>query len=287
MMIQEALKRLTNGLPHEDPKTAWWLLEWITGKTQTELIIKYHEQLSDAQQLLLEKTLKEIIDEHKPIQYILGSVPFLSLDITVRPPILIPRPETEFWCSWLIEKLKTVGDQPLMMLDLCTGSGCIGLSLAHAFPNATIYASDISEEACSLAKENAQKNHITNIKIVESDLFKDLPKKSFDIIVSNPPYIAPEEWPTLQESVKGWEDMRALITPDAGLALITKIIEAAPSHLEKNSVLTVNDIPQLVIEIGYLQGISVKYLMSRAGFSNVSVHKDQSGNDRFVTGKWQ
>lgn len=282
--IKQAIAKIQGSLNKEDGAAASWIMSWITGKSYTQLIALQDARLSEEQEMLLDKTLKELIDEHKPLQYILGSVPFLSLDIAVRPPILIPRPETEYWCSWLIQQLEPVKNAPLRALDLCTGTGCIGIALAQALPNAQVYAGDISPAACALAQENADRNRVGNITIVESDLYDSLPVNSFDIIVSNPPYITAQEWGQLEPRVKNWEDPGALLADDDGLALLKKIIEQAPTHTRQLEAVTVHAIPQLVLETGYLQAAAVRDLMIAAGYNNVIVHQDQCGRDRFVTG---
>lgn len=282
--IKQALGIVQNALKEGDGAASWWILSWITEKSHTELIALQQENLSQAQEDLLEKTVKELIDEQKPLQYILGSVPLLSVDIAVRPPLLIPRPETEYWCSWLIEQLEPIKHMPLTILDLCTGTGCIALSLAKALPNCNVYASDISPAACAQAQENAHKNGITNITIIESDLYTKLPENTFDLIASNPPYISAEEYETLDPRVKNWEDPGALLATDSGLALLKTIIDQAPHYLKRDSATATHGIPNLITEIGYAQGPAVRGLMVEAGFAPVFVHRDLANKDRFVAG---
>ncbi|MBA3751942.1 peptide chain release factor N(5)-glutamine methyltransferase [Candidatus Dependentiae bacterium] len=287
MNVREAVKWLSAELEHlYDAQTssaiALWILEWITKKDTTSLLVKAHEHLTKEEENALSALLKEHLQDHKPLAYIFGSVPFLSLDLTIRPPLLIPRSETEYWCGWLI---KTVAPhKPNSILDLCCGSGCIGLSLAQAFPYARVVLGDISPEACSLTEENAVKNSLTSVRCILSDLYKELPlEMKFDLIVSNPPYISLKEWSTLDRSVKEWEDPRALRADDEGLALLKKIITEAPRWLSPAPACST--VPQLVIEIGHQQGAAVEDLFKLAGFSDVIVHKDPAGNDRFVTGR--
>ncbi len=290
MTLKEATQhaiRLLKPLYHEDEAVsiARWIISWVTGMNATELITHPQQRLTSAQMALLTSSLNEHITEHKPLQYIFGSVHFLGLDIHVRPPVLIPRPETEFWCSWLIKHLQELGTQPLTILDMCTGSGCIALVLAHYLPNASVYAVDISQEACALARENAQINK-ANITIFQSDLFSRVPQDlKFDVIVSNPPYISYEEWPLLDESVRQWEDPAALLAQDSGLALLKEIITQSPSWLTENAQMRMKHIPQLVVEIGYEQGKLVQDIFKSAGFSSIAMHQDLFGKDRFVTGE--
>jgi len=234
--------------------------------------------------------LHQLITEKKPLQYILGTVPFGQLEIIVEPPILIPRPETEEWVLWLLERLEPVKNERLHILDIGTGSGAIGLSLANALPNATIIATDIAIEALQLSAKNSEKNNITNFHLIESDLFKNLshpagPKQDrFDLIISNPPYIAPDEWQELDQSVKKWEDKRALLANDQGLAIIDAIIKQAPNFLKPNQLLKKHGINQLYLEIGYQQKENVIALMKAVGYTTIQVFVDMNKKDRVVSG---
>lgn len=268
---------------HPSDQEPWWLLEKIMDMPQAKLISQSSLALTTDQQKKLHGILSDI-DIHKPIAYILGTVPFLDLELSIKPPILIPRPETEYWCFELIQMLKKIPEQKFKILDLCTGSGCIGLALAHALPQAQVIAIDINPDACTLAQENAQRNKIYNIKIIQSDLFEALPNEMFDIIVSNPPYIATQEFTSLDQSVKLWEDYRALVALDEGFALIKKIIIGAKERLSLSEVFSQNNIPQLWIEIGYLQGEKTKFLMQETGFCKVTIMKDMYHKDRVVLG---
>lgn len=288
--ISEILYRITQELaPLYSSKenalsSAWWILELITGLSSVQLLAKGSLILRAEQERQLNFILEQHIQHHMPLQYIAGSVPFLDLSITVRPPVLIPRPETEYWCSLILECLKKLKNQPLSILDLCTGTGCIALSLAHALPTAHVYAVDISSQACTLAQENKEKNGIENVTIIQSDLYTSLPPElSFDLIVSNPPYISEEEWDTLEPLVKEWEDPQALLAEHHGLAILEALIKEAPQWLKKNTEVSAQKVPQLVVEIGHTQGPAVKQLFEKAGFKNIIVRKDLQEKDRFVT----
>ena len=127
--------------------------------------------MTEDMQATLDHWLDDMIYHHKPIAYILQEVPFGDLSITVRPPILIPRPETEEWVMDLIEKIKLSGARNLRILDMSTGSGCIALAFAHAFPDAQVFAVDISPFSLLLVSENKKKLNLTNVTCIESDLF--------------------------------------------------------------------------------------------------------------------
>ncbi len=253
---------------------AWWLLEYVTKKNRSQLQFSC-EKLTEQQQADLEKYIHQLSYEHKPLAYILGWVPFLDLELNVSPPTLIPRPETEFWVFHLIEELKNKSPKNLTILDIGTGSGCIALSLAQAFPQAQIYAIDIAQTALDLAQENAQRNNITNVTFLPSNLFANLPKNlQFDLIVSNPPYIDPAV--SLEKNVLNWEDHGALFAPNKGLHIIEHIIAQTPAYLKKNNELDY----QLVMEIDASQAAPIHELTAKYTCSNVIIKQDQFDRDR-------
>jgi release factor glutamine methyltransferase len=265
---------------------AWWILQAICGMTKTELIMHDTVMLSLEQQEQLDDWIRQIVHEHMPLQYLIGSVPFADCDILVQPPTLIPRPETEEWCLHIIEHLKLLHNKKIKILDLATGSGCIAIALAYHLPLAEIIATDIADSALALIEQNIEHNKIMNITCIKSDLFASIPSGAlFDMIVSNPPYITPVEFADLEESVTRWEDHKALVADDNGLAIIKHIIAQAPHFIQVNKEMENKNIPQVVIEIGYAQGAAVENLMKDAGYNEVLVHKDLEGKDRFVTGR--
>ena len=286
------IKKISDQLEHEYKdqtlcqQYAWWTLQAITNQNKSQLIAHETIMLSPEQEQQLVTWVNKLIHEHMPIQYLIGSVPFNGIDILVEPPVLIPRPETEEWCLKLIEQLKTLDDQQLSILDLATGSGCIALALAHHLPQATIYASDISSQALDLAQKNTEHNKISNVTLITSDLFESLPQGvKFDLIVSNPPYIAPDEWQQLDTSVTKWEDQQALLANDEGLAIIKKIIATAPHYIKPNKEMQQKKIPQVIIEIGYKQGKKTIALLKQATYNAIRVHQDLEQKDRYVTGR--
>lgn len=265
---------------------AWWILEAISKIDKASLIAKEEIHLTQEEEKLLTQWLDKMVNEHMPLQYVLGSVPFIDLDILVKPPTLIPRPETEEWTDWLIKQLKQVKESKLQILDMCCGTGCITLALAKALPNAKIYATDISEPAILLAKQNAKHNNISNVTFIHSDLYNEIETDTlFDIIVSNPPYLSFAEFEEVDASVSTWEDPQALVAADDGTAILEDIIEDAPDFLKYNPEMAQLKIPQLVVEIGYTQAKVVSDFFKTYGFIDIEVHKDLAGKDRFVTGR--
>ncbi|MEX0672093.1 MAG: peptide chain release factor N(5)-glutamine methyltransferase [Candidatus Babeliales bacterium] len=262
-------------------QTSWWILEALLGEPKEKLIGQKSFGLTEEQEQTLAEWLTWLIDKKMPLQYLFGFVPFGDIEILVQPPILIPRPETEEWIYGLIQKLHTLSNQELTILDLCTGSGCIALALADALPTAHIYATDISKEALNLASHNAHHTGLINVTFLQSDLFETIPKNvQFDLIVANPPYIDEAEWKTLDPSVRDWEDKKALIADDHGYALIKKIIDEAPAFLNYNEELIYKKIENLWLEIGHQQGKTTKELLKKRGYATIAIQKDLSGKDR-------
>lgn len=225
---------------------AWWMLQHITSKTRITLLHESASLLSQEQLQTIDLWIQKLTTESIPLSYLIGSVPFLNLTIKVRAPILIPRPETEEWVAILIQELQPHASQITTILEIGTGSGCIALALGKAFAHATIIAVDINPNALKLAQENADLNKITNVTFIESDLFSfssssDVIRGSihpqsptFDLIVSNPPYIDTMHKDTMMPQVLQWEDEHALFAQDNGLHLIKEIIKHARQHLNNN-----------------------------------------------------
>lgn len=264
---------------HTATDNAWWLLEALTQNTKTELLTQGSIVLTNEQHDKLADWLHEIVVKHKPLQYVVGTVPFLNCMIRVKQPILIPRPETEEWVANLIAQLHAQITTPNTILDMCTGTGCIALALAQAFPESAVCAVDLNPAALALAQENADLNECANVYFIHSDLFTAVPPLQFNLIVSNPPYISKQDWETLENNVKAWEDPQALVAEEQGYALIEKIITQAPQFLAPDA--------HLVIEIGHEQGRRVQELFEQHGFADVEIIQDMQKKDRVVRGTWR
>ena len=200
----------------------------------------FHKIIINEHQLKkLDFYLEEITKNFKPIEYILGSYYFLKNHINIIPPVLIPRIETEYWCEIIIEKLKKNKIEKFYFLDIGCGSGCISIAFLNEFKLCNGIALDISEKAIELTKRNVIENSFDNrLKIIYSDLFENLKEENkFDIIFSNPPYIAENQ--KLDNSVFFWEDKNALFAPDDGLFFIKKILENSLNFLKSNGLLII------------------------------------------------
>jgi len=211
----------------------------------------------------------------EPISYILGRKEFFSLDFEVNRAVLIPRPETET----LVEAaLKFVARLPrTRILDIGTGSGAIAIAIAVNAPQVQIVASDISKAALEVAHRNAIRNRCEDrIKLVEADVFPEK-ELTFDLILSNPPYVAESDLPTLQADVCQYEPREALTDDADGLAFYRRIATGSPKHLKPDGA--------VMVEIGAGQRPEVEALFRRAGFSNIDAVADLAGIDRVVIAK--
>jgi len=181
-----------------------------------------------------------------PLQYITGNTNFMGLELKVQPGVFIPRPETELLVEKTLNVLSAIRYplNAIRILDLCTGSGNIAISLAKTLKNAKIVASDISDEAIEIAKDNAKFHNCENIEFVKSDLFDKLDKQLFDVIVSNPPYVSGEDWQDLPKHVL-CEPRLALYAGQDGLDFYKRIFREAAAFLKKDGY--------LIMEIGYNQ----------------------------------
>lgn len=209
---------------------------------------------------------------YEPIAYILGVWEFFSIEFRVRPPILVPRPETEHLVEVALEYLdKRPGTT--RVLDLGTGTGCVALAIARNAPHCTACATDINPAALGLARENAEMLGIS-LELRHGDLFAalDADAAPFDAIVSNPPYVEEGDWPDLSPVIRHHEDPRALLAGTDGLDIIRRIITGAPAFLRPHGL--------LAFEIGERHRDAVSSLLEQAGYQEIGFRNDLSGIPR-------
>lgn len=253
-----------------DAKTdAWLLLEMVAHIDRSFYFMHSGDEVEPEVLSEYERVLEKRA-EHVPLQYITGEQEFMGMTFHVNSNVLIPRQDTET----LVEETLKVVEPNMKVLDLCTGSGCVLLSILKNAPTVTGVGSDISKQALLVAKENA-KLHELDAEWVRSNLFDNV-SDMFDVIVSNPPYIAQEEILKLMPEVSQFEPLQALDGGVDGLDFYRNITREAPNYLKENG--------WLLFEIGYDQGEAVRHLMHEAGFEGVLVIKDLAGNDRVVRG---
>ena len=203
-----------------------------------------------------------------PIAYIIGYQEFWSLKLKVTPDVLIPRADTELLVETALEKIFDIKRPKI--LELGTGSGAIALALATERPDSEITATDFSGAAIKVAEENCQIHQIENIQFLNSNWFSNIPAEKYDLIVSNPPYIAATDT-HLQESIR-YEPLGALVSEDNGLQDLMDITNDSPNYLHAEG--------WLILEHGYDQGEAVINLLKKAAYRQISCLKDLSGNDR-------
>lgn len=226
-------------------------------------------------------TFLELIEkraEGYPIQYLLGEKEFMGLDLYIEEGVLVPRSDTEILVEFIIDYInKNYKDIRIDVLDLCSGSGAISLSIAKYCPNTSVYGIDIGNIPIKVANINKERLGLTNVDFIKGDIFEPLPEdKRFSIIVSNPPYIPKEEIRSLQPEVGFFEPKLALDGGDDGLDFYRKISKEAKLYLNKKGL--------LAYEIGYNQANEVRDILIKEGYINIEIIKDLQGLDRVIVG---
>ena len=250
----------------------------LLGKNKEYLMIHDDDDIKDGLNKIFLKKI-ERLKNREPLQYVINKQDFMGMELYVDENVLIPQPDTENLVEEVIllsdKKRKYIRDE-IKILDLCTGSGAIAISLSKLINKSLVYASDISKKALKIAEENSMKNH-ANVLFLESDLFDKLSRiYKFDIIVSNPPYIESEVIKTLSEEVQK-EPILALDGGEDGLDFYRKIAKEAKDYIEKEGY--------LALEIGYNQRLAVENILKENGYKNIYSRKDLGGNDRIVVGQ--
>jgi release factor glutamine methyltransferase len=259
--------------PSECESISFLIFEHILGYSRLQVHLKKDETIPDAKVTEIEEILNRLI-EGEPIQHILGKADFYGLTFYVNPHVLIPRQETEELVDWIINENKLAAPE---ILDIGTGSGCIPVSLAKNIPDAEVSAYDISAEAISIANQNA-KNNAVSIRTRQVDILQWEAvsiDKTFDIIVSNPPYVKEEEKKLMQEHVVSHEPHLALfVSNDDPLIFYRRIAEFAQQHLSPEGT--------LYFEINEALGNETASMLKGKGFPKVTIKKDINGKDRMI-----
>ena len=254
------------------------LVAFAAGKTMGELVRDYMLYANGE----IEQKVNALVQRRQngePLAYILGTWEFYGLELNVSPDVLIPRIDTEVLVHEAIETMKDYPEPP-RMLDLCCGSGCIGVTLGQHFPQSRIVMVDMSDNALRVARSNVMKHTMgSRISCVKANALKEPPANigTFDLIVSNPPYIKSMEVLTLDPSVRDFEPLEALDGGNDGYMFYRAIVKKWKSALRENG--------WLMFEVGEEQAQYVALQMKKAGFKNIRIVKDTAETERVVIGQ--
>ncbi len=247
------------------------LLEYVCETDHSVLLTHPERELTADEQERYENAI-ERRSSREPVAYILGTWDFMGLSFKVTSDVLIPEQDSEF----LVEEALRHCEDGMKVMDLCTGSGCIGLSILKFTNETHVTCTDISKTALLVAKENADKLGLGDrVNFLKTDLFPEDNSKKYDLIVSNPPYIRSDVIETLEPEVKDFEPRIALDGSKDGLVFYRRIADEAPSYLYSSGY--------LIMEIGFDQAEAVKEILEKKGcYHGIEVIKDFSGNDRVI-----
>ena len=263
----------------ESPRlNAEWLLAHTLGNERIELYLQFERLLTKSETDEYRSLLKERVN-NKPLQYIIGEVDFMGIKIKVNENVLIPRPETEQLVEIALERIKSQNGKALKILDVGTGSGNIAIALAKFLPSVMIMAIDASEKAIDVAKKNAERIGVSEkIEFVLHDIKSDeFTPSGFDMIISNPPYIALDTMDFLSPNVREWEPEMALTDFSDGLDMIDEVIKLSMGRLNDNGI--------ILLEIGGNgQSEPLEKMLSEAGYSNIKIESDYNSHARFASG---
>ncbi len=254
------------------------LLKAATGNSQTYLLTNGDVLLTPAQEALYRQYMNKRA-VHMPVAYITQECEFMSLTFKVNEHVLIPRPDTETLVEWAINHIQS--HNATHVLELGVGSGCIAVSVAHYCPEVHVTGVDISQAALQVAAQNATLHHVgSRINWVKSNMFNQLPRpvEPYDLLLSNPPYIAADELSGLDPNVADYEPMAALSGGIDGLYFYRAIAQGCAGYLKPGG--------WLGLEIGYNQGEAVCHILEHNQFESINIKKDLAGHSRVVTARY-
>lgn len=250
------------------------IFHYLKGWNLTDILIHQEDELSVYMKQEIKKILERLLND-EPIQYITGEARFHGRNLKIAPGVLIPRQETEELVDIIIDENRHRTD--LKVLDICTGSGCIAVSLALNLPFSKVTAIDFSDEAIEIAKANA-KDAKVKIELIKEDVFEWAPTNIFDIIVSNPPYVLDREAIGMEKNVLNYEPHEAIfVRDDNPLVFYKRISEIALKCLSNDG--------KLYLEINPLTADELSIFLKKSGFVDISIIKDSFGKDRFISCK--
>ena len=246
-----------------------WVLDVRFGLSMADILCGKVNELSATDKKDMEDIMQRL-EKGEPVQYVIGVADFYGRQFHVAPGVLIPRPETEELCRWIVEESRNKS----FILDIGTGSGCIAITLALEMPEAKVTAWDISDDALQIAQKNA-KTLGAGIRFEQQDILNYPPDGCYDLIVSNPPYIQPKECDGMAKNVLDYEPYQALFTPDdQPIIFYQRIGDYAWQHLKSGG--------ELYFELNPLTADEVSDYLQRLGFSEIEIRQDQFGKQRFL-----
>ena len=271
---EETARRLREAGIEEYEYETWMLLEWKLGVDRAEYFMDPDAEVPQEQWNDLDAALRKR-ERRIPLQYLMGSCEFMGYSFAVDERVLIPRQDTECLVELAVEQMRR-SPEPCRVLDLCTGSGCIGVSVKLLCPQAQVVLSDVSEGALAVAGENARSLGAP-VELVQGDLFENV-QGTFDYILSNPPYIPSKVIDGLMPEVRDHEPRLALDGTEDGLHFYRRIVREATKRLRPGG--------RLLFEIGQEQGEALLSLLQEAGYEETAIRQDLAGLDRIAVGRW-
>ncbi len=277
ILLEKSIEYLEKNNVEENKLIAEIIISNILNIDRMMLFTKYREIVSDNDIEKIREYLKKIAKDKLPLQYLLNEQEFYGRKFYVNKGVLIPRQDTEILVEKAINIVKDKKIETPKILDIGSGSGVIGITMALEIENSKVLGIDVSDVAIEISNKNREILKAKNIKIVRSNLFENVSFKEFDMIISNPPYISRDEIDVMSENTLTWEPEEALFAENEGLYFYNEICDKGYEYLQKEGY--------LLFEIGYKQGEKVKTIMEKKGYKEIEIIKDLQGLDRVVVGR--
>lgn len=277
VLLEKSIEYLEKNNVEENKLIAEIIISNILNIDRMMLFTKYREIVSDNDIEKIREYLKKIAKDKLPLQYLLNEQEFYGRKFYVNKGVLIPRQDTEILVEKAINIVKDKKIETPKILDIGSGSGVIGITMALEIENSKVLGIDVSDVAIEISNKNREILKAKNIKIVKSNLFENVSFKEFDMIISNPPYISRDEIDVMSENTLTWEPEEALFAENEGLYFYNEICDKGYEYLQKEGY--------LLFEIGYKQGEKVKTIMEKKGYKEIEIIKDLQGLDRVVVGR--
>ena len=277
ILLKKSIEYLEKNNVKENKLIAEIIISNILNVDRMMLFTKYREIVSNNDIEKIREYLKKIVKDKLPLQYLLNEQEFYGRKFYVNKGVLIPRQDTEILVEKAINIVKDKKIETPKILDIGSGSGVIGITMALEIENSKVLGIDVSDVAIEISNKNREILKAKNIKIIKSNLFENVSFKEFNMIISNPPYISRDEIDVMSENTLTWEPEEALFAENEGLYFYNEICDKGYEYLQKEGY--------LLFEIGYKQGEKVKTIMEKKGYKEIEIIKDLQGLDRVVVGR--